>query len=374
LVNDLVSEVADLSVRHRGATCTPNPDQAIVSASMFKILDHVRRAQAGICSALGLGPSERPWQVIAEGRPWRLREYEARGTGPPVLVVASPIKRPYIWDLAPAVSAVGRCLDHGLRVWLLEWTSPPDGPADLGLDGYAGVGLSDGIAAASRAAGARPFLAGHSLGGSLAAIHAALDPGCAAGLVLLSAPLCFAKGSSPFRDAIASPALSLPAASSMLPGALLSQVSAMADPGTFVWSRLLDAALCTGDPTAMELHARVERWTLDEAPVPGRLVGEILQWLYREDRFCRGTLPIAARSVGPSGMASPILAAVNGSDQVVPRAAVQPFLDAAPSKDIRLLEYPGDTGVALQHVAVLVGRAAHAILWPEILAWIEARG
>jgi polyhydroxyalkanoate synthase len=37
-----------------------------------------------------------------------------------VLIVAAPIKRPYIWDLTPAVSAIRYCLGAGLRVYLLE--------------------------------------------------------------------------------------------------------------------------------------------------------------------------------------------------------------------------------------------------------------
>jgi polyhydroxyalkanoate synthase subunit PhaC len=47
----------------------------------------------------------------------------------------------------------------------------------------------------------------------------------------------------------------------------------------------MDAALSVGDPLAMEIHARVERWALDEIPLPGKLVHQIIDWLYRENRF-----------------------------------------------------------------------------------------
>jgi len=29
----------------------------------------------------------------------------------------------------------------------------------------------------------------------------------------------------------------------------------------------------------------VERWALDEVPLPGKLVHQIVEWLYRENRF-----------------------------------------------------------------------------------------
>ena len=38
--------------------------------------------------------------------------------------------------------------------------------------------------------------------------------------------------------------------------------------------------------------------------------------------------------------------------------------------DVRIIEYPGETGVCLQHLGFLIGRKAHAELWPEIMSWI----
>ena len=34
-------------------------------------------------------------------------------------------------------------------------------------------------------------------------------------------------------------------------------------------------------------HARIERWALDEVALPGKLVSDIVEQLYREDRFWR---------------------------------------------------------------------------------------
>src|SRR6516162_6393036 len=42
--------------------------------------------------------------------------------------------------------------------------------------------------------------------------------------------------------------------------------------------------------------------------------------------------------------------------------------------DTRLIEYPGETGVGLQHLAILVGRHAHAAVWPEVISWLYAHG
>src|SRR5262249_9652657 len=174
---------------------------------------------------------------------------------------------------------------------------------------------------------------------------------------------CSQPATSRFRDAIAAMDPSTLADLKVVPGSLLSQVSALASPETFVWSRLMDAVNSAADPVARDIHARVERWALDEASLSGKLVFQIFQWLYRENRLCGGPLRIRGREVGPSGMRVPVLAVVSTADEIAPRASVTPFLEGMPIDDVRLIEHPGETGVALQHVALLAGHQAYARVW-----------
>jgi polyhydroxyalkanoate synthase len=302
-----------------------------------------------------------------------LRDYGGSEAGPCLLIIAAPIKRPYIWDLAPPVSAVRFCVDQGLRVYLLEWMSPSPGDDNVGLAEYADQAIGEAVARLVEETGIQPFLMGHSLGGTFAAIFAALAPETARGLALLGAPLCFRPGISRFRDAIVGLAPSNLAEMEVVPGSLLSQLSTWASPETFVWSRLLDATLSSADPEARAIHARVERWALDEVPLPARLVHEILEWLYREDRLCQGTLSIRDRIAGPSRLRVPTLVVVNPRDEIAPPASVLPFIEAMPAENADVLEYRGEIGVGLQHLGILVGRQAYARVWPEIISWLNAR-
>ncbi len=322
---------------------------------------------------LGFGPHECPYRVAAAGRRWQLRTYAAPGSGPVLLVVSSPIKRPYIWDLAPTRSAVRYCLRRGLRVHLLEWTPASRRDGNCGLAEYVDEGLGEAVAVLSRQSGeTRPFLIGHSLGGTFAAIFSALERDRIRGLVLLATPLCFAPGTSGFRDSLVKISPSGLSHVTVVPGSLLSQISAVAAPMTFVWSRLADGAISSAtDPDAASVCARVERWALDEVPLPGQLVDQILRWLYREDRFCAGTLRVGDRTVGSSGIRVPTLMVVNLHDEIAPPRSVTPVADARPGPEIRLIEHSGECGVGLQHLAILVGRQAHAYVWPQIVNWIE---
>ncbi|HEV2718187.1 MAG TPA: alpha/beta fold hydrolase, partial [Terriglobales bacterium] len=234
------------------------------------------------------------------------------------------------------------------------------------------LAISEAVTAITTAAeGAKPYLIGHSLGGTLAAIYGAFSPESIRGLLLLGAPLCFEPSESHFRDALVTLVPQEISDSDPFPGSLLSYASTLASPGTFVWSRLIDAVTSIADPLAMETHARVERWALDEAPLPGKLVHHIIDWLYRENRFCRGALKVCEKYVGPSSLSVATLVVVNTADDVAPPVSVKPFTDAM-AKNVCIIEYPGERGVCLQHLGILVGRHARARIWPQILSWLQS--
>ena len=338
----------------------------------FEIGDTVRRAYGRTLQAVGFGPDECPYRVIASGPFWLLRDYGKDSATQGVLIVAAPIKRPYIWDLAPSSSAIRYCLKEGLHVRLLEWAPASRTSGANGLAEYAQAIGECVVKISGEGEGRKPFLLGHSLGGTLAAISGAMAPESIRGLVLLGAPLCFRPATSQFRDALVSLVPSDLDETEPCPGSLLTQMSALASPDTFVWSRLTDAAISVADPSALDTHARVERWALDEVPLPGKFVHQLIEWLYREDRFCRGQLRID-KLVGPQSISAPTLAIVNTADDIAPLQSVEPFIESLATQDARIIQYPGEIGVGLQHLGLLIGRQAHARIWPAIISWMDAR-
>ena len=51
-----------------------------VRRAQFGMTDAMRRLQGNALGALGLSPNECPFQIIASGPFWRLREYGGKGT------------------------------------------------------------------------------------------------------------------------------------------------------------------------------------------------------------------------------------------------------------------------------------------------------
>ena len=333
--------------------------------------DILRRVQGDALEWLGLGPVECSYRVVASRPCWRLRQYGGSDARWPLLIVAAPIKRPYIWDMMPATSVIRRLIRRGMHVYLLEWCPPSSTTGGAGLDIYADLAIADCVARITGEDGNAPFLIGHSLGGALAAIYAGLDPQRIRGLVLIGAPVCFRSQSREFRDAVAIQTAPASTGTPVVPGCAISFFSALTMPQTFVWSRIGDEISSSLDPRAAEICARVERWALDEVAVSGLLACQVVQWLYRENRLCRGTLWIRGRTVGPATVRVPTLAVINALDEIAPEASVEPFLNGMIERDVRLLRFAGESGVALQHLALLIGPRAHAEVWPTIDDWLE---
>ncbi|HEX2134417.1 MAG TPA: alpha/beta fold hydrolase [Microvirga sp.] len=338
--------------------------------------DEVRRQIGRGLGGLGLGPRETPHRVLADFPGARLRAYHDRDRagGPALLIVPAPFKRAYIWDLLPSVSVVRRCLERGLRVYLLEWLTPTAQEDDFGLGEYADrlpAAALDAIAAET-GAGA-PILAGHSLGGTFAAIVATLHPERVGGLVLADAPLAFGEHGGPLASAVkAAPHAQVirRMAGSPVPGSVITALSVAAAPESFQGQRVADAVASLFDLNALAIHLRVERWTYDEFPLPGQLFEDALEQLYREDRFVHGTLQVGDKRTGIARLRSPVIAVINPVGGVVPPRSILDGLEAVPGLRFEVLAYEGDRGPMLQHVGPLVAPVAHERLWPKIVDWV----
>jgi polyhydroxyalkanoate synthase subunit PhaC len=113
--------------------------------AQFDVSDILRRVQGNVVGALGLDPQESPYQIISSGAYSRLRDYGGDDRSRSLLIIAAPIKRPYIWDLAPSISAIRFCLHQGFHVQLLEWMPASPNAGNCGLDEYV-LAISEAVA------------------------------------------------------------------------------------------------------------------------------------------------------------------------------------------------------------------------------------
>lgn len=139
--------------------------------------------------------------------------------------------------------------------------------------------------------------------------------------------------------------------------------------GTEPW---LDLVASFADPDYRRLHWQIRRWTLDETPMAAALLDEVANRLYRDNEFAEGRLEVGGRRAAPGAITAPVLAVLDPHSRIVPPSSVEAYRRRAASAEVCILHHGAESGVVMQHVAVLVGRRAHRALWPRIAAWLRS--
>jgi len=337
-------------------------------------VDEARRRQGLVLERLGYGPVATPSRTVRTSSIADLLAYQdPRADRPAALLVPAPIKTHYIWDIDPAVSAVRRLLEAGLQVYLIRWQRPP-ARRGLGLAVYGDAAIADCLQAiCAETAQQRVILAGHSLGGTLAAIFASLHPERVLALLELEGPIEFGEGMiEALVAAVPRASIASMESNASVPGTFLDVASVQADPLAFEVEPWFDLLASSGDPGRRRLHLQVRRWTLDEMPMAAALLDEVANRLYRDNQFAASRLDLGGRLAAPDAITVPVLGVLDPHSRIVPPSSVEAYRRRTASKNVQILAYTGDSGVVLQHVGMLVGRNAHRALWPQIATWVQS--
>jgi polyhydroxyalkanoate synthase subunit PhaC len=289
----------------------------------------------------------------------------------PVLLVFALINRPHIFDLRPGNSFVEHLLEEGFDVFLLDWGVPGDEDFDMGLDSYVCDELPWGIRETLRAAGQEEVsLVGWCIGGTLAAMHAALEPeGPVRNLVLLTTPIdttgsLYTKwvGRESFDvDRVAD---TMPS----IPGIGVDIANKLMKPVTNYWTtyRRLWDQVRTGT-AKREPYQAMAKWVADNPPFPSRAYREWITWMYKENRLVSGKLRLRGRRVDLRRIDHNLLVVTAGADHIAPPQGTAPVLDLVSSADVTHIDRPGG------HIGLMAGSKARQEIWPEIVDWLEER-
>ena len=326
----------------------------------------------------GMGVMDLPTGLSPKDVVWTRNKttlYRYRPTAPrrhrvPVLLVYALINKPYIMDLRPENSFVGHLLDAGFDVFLLDWGEA--GPEDRGvtLDELVCEHLPKAVQRMRRAgAGDEYTLFGYCMGGTMAVMHAALEPAGVRNLVALTTPVDFSDAGvfSRWTDPRHMDPEAVAAVLGNVPGTLIDLANRMLKPVTnFVttpvamWERAMEGHDMT---PWMAMH----KWVNDGVPFPGAAFAQWIRWFYQENRLVQGTLTLSGRPVDLAGITASLLVVTGANDHLVPPGMSTPLLGLVSSADTTHLDLPAG------HVGLLAGSSARRSLWPAVTEWLEQR-
>ncbi len=291
----------------------------------------------------------------------------AAGKRPPVLLVPSLINRWYVLDLRPGASVVQALLDAGLDVYCLDWGIPNDEDRYLEWDRVvARVGRM--VRRVVRESGAPKIgLLGYCIGGTLTAIHTALEPDAVAALVNLAGPIDFEHAG--FLGRMTDPRWFDPQAI-----ADAGNISAQQMQSGFValrptaalskWVGFLDKL---AEPERLEAFQALDQWASENIPFPGNAYVRYIRELYQQNQLVRGEHHVAGRRVDLANITCPVLTIVTDRDAICPPLAARALGERSGSNDVSVLSIPGG------HVGAVVGKRASSELYPKLGSWLAEK-
>lgn len=287
----------------------------------------------------------------------------------PVLIVYALINRLYILDLYPGRSFVQHLLGEGLGVYAVDWGTAGEEDRDIPLDYYIEGYLDRMVKKVMELSGSPQIsLFGYCIGGTLAAIYAALHPERVKNLVLLTTPINFQEGGylrlavdkAHFPlDAMVDTFGNIPPWFMQAGFKVLNPIGDLVKNYNFLKNMHNDRFL--------ENFFAMETWVNDNVPFPGAAYRKFIKELYQENLLYKGLLEIDGRQVDLKKITANHLSVGASEDTICPPQAAICMKDFVSSQDNEAIVLPGG------HIGVLIGGRGLKTTWPRITDWLLER-
>jgi polyhydroxyalkanoate synthase len=211
------------------------------------------------------------------------------------------------------------------------------------------------------APGGKAHVLGYCMGGTLAAIHAAVHPERLASFIALAAPVTFHDGSllSTWVNAKGFDIDALVDATGNVPWQLLQGSFQMLRP-TLNLQKAVSLIDRAWNDEFLDGFLAIETWGADNVSLPGEFYRRFITGLYQQDLLIKGEFTLGEHPVHLERLVCPTLAVSFDNDNIVPGPSASALIDACGASVKEHLHLPGG------HVGAVVSRHAAKTLWPRL--------
>ncbi|SDH60888.1 polyhydroxyalkanoate synthase [Alteribacillus persepolensis] len=256
----------------------------------------------------------------------------------PLFLVYSLVNRAFILDLAPGMSTVEAFTNAGFDVYLLDFGEPGYEDKDITVDDYVYDYIQTGVKKALHHSKAKDItIIGYCLGGTLAAMYAAVADEPIKNIVLMVAPMDFdyvpvfdqwvqalREGSVSYEEWIDM--------YGVIPAKLMEKGMRIASYPVY-FSHYFSLLERVNDPSYVHKWRRFNYWTESHVPFAGAALKQLIQELVQENSLIRGSLRLRGKKAVLSNITANILVVSTTLDTLVPKAMSQSVVELVSSKD-----------------------------------------
>ena len=324
------------------------------------LLDHMKEVEV------------KPWasefDVVHQDWVFRLIRFRGeRRHKTPVLIAYAFINRPYVLDLRKEVSVVGKFVEAGLDVWMIDWGYPKRADRYLRISDYVEY-MDRCVELIKEKTGCdKVTLHGYCLGATLAAIYAAIHGRNVRNLVLQAPALNFET-----RNTLAVWARNINPGKVVrtlgnATGDFLNIAFLLVDPARLVLEKYQSLIGNIDNRKFLTNFLYMDHWIFDSPDIPGEVYREYIERWYQKNEIMKGEFDVNGEKVDLAKITMPLLMLIADKDHITPPESAIPFYEAVPSRDKLLLR------LEKGHIGLSVSSSAHKTLWKKAVEWIVER-
>ncbi|AZB44366.1 alpha/beta fold hydrolase [Bacillus sp. FJAT-42376] len=256
----------------------------------------------------------------------------------PLFLIYSLVNKAFILDLAPGYSMIEAFVNEGYDVYLLDFGVPGYEDKDLTIESYVLHYVQEAARRTLRHSQASELtVIGYCLGGTIAAIYAAMTDDPIRNLILNVAPIDFhqykvfdeitkglANGEAdldPLFDALG-----------IIPAPFMKTgLRAVSYP--IYYSPYLSLIYRIDNKEYTDYWRRFNKWTQGHIPFSGGAIKQLVSDFGRENKLIRGGLIIGGKNASLSNISCPLLVICAESDKLVPMELSTAVIDLVSSQD-----------------------------------------
>jgi polyhydroxyalkanoate synthase len=313
-----------------------------------------------------------PFEVIGKYGRCRLLYFSpAKDEGhPPLFVVPSIINKYYILDLMKGASFIEHLKNSNVPVYLIDWGEPRVQDRFATIEDHIMHWMDWAVKESCRKAGVKKIdLFGQCIGGTFAAIYAALRPDSVKSVVALTAPINF------HDEGLLSTWANKSNLDLKKIGDLWGNVYKEFLKESFHMMKPLDRVRKynnfikhSWNEKFLDRYLAINHWVDDCIAFPGSTYVKYVQDFYQKNLLYKGELKIGEEQVNLKNITCPVLVISSLEDNIVPIESALALLDLVSSKTREAKQISGG------HIGIVISSKARDQLWMPVENWIKHEG
>jgi polyhydroxyalkanoate synthase subunit PhaC len=336
-----------------------------------RLVNRLMAARDVLLSPLETGIAPTPYEVVYESDRVKLKHYKPAEVKykTPLFVCYAMVNRETMLDLQSDRSVVTTFLNHGLEVYMIDWSYPTRKDRYLTIDDHVNGYMDEMIDFVLEKHGIpQVHLMGICMGGTLCIMYTALHREKVKNLITTVTPVDFDTDKGLLNVwAKSLDADALIDAYGNIPGDILNVAYLLLNPARLLIDKYVGFLENVHDKDFVENFVRMEKWIFDSPDIPAETFREFIKKLYHENLLIKNKMTLGGELVNLKKITMPVLNIYAKLDHLVPYTSSEKFLEHVGSVD--------KTDVCLNtgHIGIYVSSKMQQEFAPRILSWLSER-